>query len=610
MYAIACRPRPICILVALAVSICGCAPGVSRVSPSAWTPEHVPTTYCNPLNLDYGFSPVTGAIEQARHRATADPVIVPFKGDYYLFSTNQQGYWWSHDMLRWTFVPRRFIKPGVNNYDDLCAPAAWADDDALYVIGSTVTPTFPIWKSNSPRTDTWTEATPAFELPAWDPAFLLDDDGRLYLYYGASSTLPVKGVEVDRRSFKPIGEPTVLISLHEEVHGWERFGEGNDNTWFKPFIEGAFMSKRDGRYYLQYAAPGTEFSGYANGVYVSESPLGPFRYQSHNPFAMKAGGFARGTGHGATFRDLQGYWWHVSTIAIGVKNNFERRLGLWPADFDADGELYADMAYGDFPQRIARDDKPASGPTGKLGATATGWMILNYNKPVRASSTLGGYAPNFAVDESIKTYWSAATGNAGEWFESDLGAVSTVRAVQINYADQDVEYIGKIAGIRHRYRLLGSLDGKAWSLLADKSRNEADVPHDYIELAKPVEARFVRIENLEVPQGKFALSGLRVFGNGHGSPPPPVAYFMAFRGEAEPRNAWLKWKHDDAATGYVIYAGASPDKLYTSVMVLGANDYWFRAMERDKPHFFAIEAFNENGISRRSDVVQVMPEGR
>jgi len=47
------------------------------------------STYCNPMNLDYGFTPIPNFSEQGRHRATADPVISYFKGKYYLFSTNQ-----------------------------------------------------------------------------------------------------------------------------------------------------------------------------------------------------------------------------------------------------------------------------------------------------------------------------------------------------------------------------------------------------------------------------------------------------------------------------------------------------------------------------------------
>ena len=58
----------------------------------------LPTTYCNPVNIDYGFASIPGAIENGKHRATADPAIVVFRGEYYLFSTNQAGYWWSSDM--------------------------------------------------------------------------------------------------------------------------------------------------------------------------------------------------------------------------------------------------------------------------------------------------------------------------------------------------------------------------------------------------------------------------------------------------------------------------------------------------------------------------------
>jgi hypothetical protein len=48
--------------------------------------------------------------------------------------------------------------------------------------------------------------------------------------------------------------------------------------------------------------------------------------------------------------------------------------------------------------------------------------------------------PTIAVDESIKTYWSASTADKGEWIQTDLGDISTVNAVQINYADQDYSF--------------------------------------------------------------------------------------------------------------------------------------------------------------------------
>src|SRR6185295_5874595 len=68
-------------------------------------------TYCNPINIDYGYTPIPNFSEWGRHRATADPVIVNYKNTYYLFSTNQWGYWWSDDLGKWNFISRKFLRP-------------------------------------------------------------------------------------------------------------------------------------------------------------------------------------------------------------------------------------------------------------------------------------------------------------------------------------------------------------------------------------------------------------------------------------------------------------------------------------------------------------------
>ena len=110
-------------------------------------------------------------------------------------------------------------------------------------------------------------------------------------------------------------------------------------------------------------------------------------------------------------------------------------------------------------------------------------MLLNYNKPVQVSSTLGGYQANNAVNEDIKTYWSAKTGAKGEWLISDLGEKSTINSIQINFADQDVELMGKPEKTSgHKYVLYYSDNNKYWKVAVDKSKNDKDVPHDYIEI--------------------------------------------------------------------------------------------------------------------------------
>nr|WP_068888997.1 family 43 glycosylhydrolase [Pedobacter panaciterrae] len=555
-------------------------------------------TYCNPINLDYGYTPIPNFAEQGKHRATADPVIVTYKGDYYLFSTNQWGYWWSNDMYNWKFVSKNFLRPEHKVYDDLCAPSVWVQGDTMLVFGSTYSKNFPIWMSTDPKNNEWKEAVHEFEIGGWDPAHFVDDDGKLYMYNGSSNSYPLYGIELNRKTFDPIGTRKELLLLNPERFGWQRFGEYLDNTFLDPFMEGAWVTKHNSKYYLQYGAPGTEFSGYADGVAVGPTPLGPFEHQS-TPFSWKPGGFARGAGHGATYQDKWNNYWHVSTIAISVKNNFERRLGIWPTGFDKDDVMYMDAAFGDYPHYLP------TGAQDHLKSGFTGWMLLNYNKPVTVSSTLGSFYANNAVDESIKTYWSAKTANKGEWVQTDLGSLSTVNAVQINYADQDAEFLGKQQGIYHQYKLWCSADGVKWKILKDKSTNKTDVPHDYIELEQPVKARFIKLENIHMPTGKFAISGLRVFGNANLSAPKSVKDFVVLRTEKDKRSAWLKWAPVEDAYAYNVYIGTEPDKLYNCIMIYNTNEYWYKGMDKNKTYYFSIEAINESGVSQKTEVAKV-----
>ena len=461
-------------------------------------------TYCNPINIDYGYCPIPNFVQNGKHRATADPVIAVYDNKYFLFSTNQWGYWWSSDMKDWKFIARNFLRPWNEVYDELCAPATLVLGDSLLVIGSTHEKKFSLWYSTNPTKDDWHVAVDSFKVGAWDPGLFLDDDNRLYIYWGSSNMYPIYGQELNRKTFEPMGGIVPLIHLVDSVHGWERFGEHADNTFLKPFMEGAWMNKHNGTYYLQYGAPGTEFSGYGDGAYIGKSPLGPFTYQKHNPISYKPGGFARGAGHGATYKDIYNEWWHISTIAIGVKNNFERRNGIWPAQIDTQGILYSNTSYGDYPHYLPR------AKANHDESQFTGWMLLNYNKPVEVSSTLSAYTANNAVDENIKTYWSASSAKKGEWIQTDLGNISSIEAIQINFADEAVELMGKQTTIFHQYKIYASEDKIHWNLVVDKSNNTTDVPHDYVVLPSSINARFIKLVNVHMPTGKFAISGLRV----------------------------------------------------------------------------------------------------
>ena len=160
----------------------------------------------------------------------------------------------------------------------------------------------------------------------------------------------------------------------------------------------------------------------------------------------------------------------------------------------------------------------------------------------------------------------------------------------------------------HQYKIYGSNDGRKWNVIVDKSKNTKDVPHDYVELEKPAKARFLKMENLTMPTGKFALSGFRVFGKGAGAKPGKVQGFVPLRADpkkyGERRSIWMKWQQNPEADGYVIYWGKSPDKMYDSIMVYGKNEYFFTGADRTDAYYFQIEAFNANGMSERTEIVK------
>jgi hypothetical protein len=419
----------------------------------------------------------------------------------------------------------------------------------------------------------------------------------MYFYWGSGNDPKfnyIKGVEVDpHNGFKNKGTVKELFFIYPDEHGWERFGENNLDTTTNPYVEGPWMTKHDGKYYLQYAAPGTEWNVYSDGVYVSEYPLGPFKYQTYNPFSSKPGGFIRGAGHGSTMKDEYGNYWHVATMQISVKNKFERRIGLFPAGFDGDGQLYCNTAFGDYPQRIL------PGPTDHTKGIFTGWMLLSYKKVSIASSSDSGHPPQLAFDEDIKTYWAAKSGQKDEFLQVDLGGINTVTAMQVNFADHHANLFGKQLNIYQQYQVMESKDGLNWEILVDKSRNVQDTPNDYVELSHPVKTRYLKLLNIHVPGGSFAIGDFRVFGLQDGAKPDTVRNFKVARA-SDARNITLKWDPVTRAYAYNIYYGTAPEKLYNCMMVIDQNHLIFRGLNRDVIYYFTIQAIGETGVSALS----------
>jgi hypothetical protein len=502
---------------------------------------------------------------------------VLFRDDYYLFASKSGGYWHSKDMVDWTFVTPAGLP--IEAY----APAVMALNDTLYYTACNIG----LYKSTDPQSGKWEFVGKTFDVG--DPDLFADDDGRVYLYYGLSYNGAISGMELDpKNQFRPIGEPFVCFRANYAQHGWERRGDDNlgaaSNSRFQegPWLEGSWMTKHGGIYYLQYAAPGTEFHTYADGVYTAPGPRGPFTYAQSSPFSHKPTGFVTGAGHSATFADKQGRYWHIATMVISVKHQFERRLGLFPAAFDADGVLHVDTLFGDYPHEFTGD--------------ATGWMLLSYGKKAQASSSLDGFPPEKAFDEDIKTYWAARTASPGEWLSVDLGKRCRIESVQVNFAEHESTAIGRVAGLYHQYRLEASLDGKDWRILADRSANRKDVPHDYVKLPAAAEARYVRLTNVHMPGGgPFSVRELRVFGDGEGKPPAAAPRFEVHRDSSDARNAVIRWDMLPDADGYLVRYGIAPGKLYQNYEIRGQKEIAIHSLNTETPYYFAVDGFNDSG---------------
>ncbi len=596
--------------------------------------------FCNPLNVEYRYQFARMNQETDFHifREAADPSLICFKGLYYLFPSMAAGFYTSEDLQAWDFHEFRGDIP-IYDY----APDVRAIGDYIYFCASKREENCSFYRSRDPRTEAFEEIEGNFSF--WDPDMFLDEDGRLYFYWGCSNVTPIYGVELDRETMKPKTKPLVMFDSHEEKYGFERNGDEHvppkteeeiealvaqlleqeraamkkqgivDVTdeeladkiramvGNRPYIEGAWMTKYQGKYYLQYAVPGTEYNIYNDSVYVSDHPLGPFVIARNNPYSYKPGGFITGAGHGSTLEDKEGRYWHTATMRISHNHGFERRIGMWKAGFDEDGELYCDQRYGDWPVRM---DSPAfSEPE---------WMLLSYGKQVKASS---GTYPRCVTDEDIRTWWRGEkpagkeTGKDDrEWLEVDLGRVYDVRAVQINFADDQVkaalpeieafqtDFMERYLDKKRQYTrwlLEGSADGMHYEILADRLDARTDYSHDFLVWEEGRQIRYVRLTIGEIPYAAVpCVSGIRVFGKGNGEAPKPVEELMPQRlGDLDMEVSWK-----GAAVGYNILWGYAPDKLYHSYMVYGKTIQRIGALLQGAPVYVRVDAFNENGITQ------------
>lgn len=597
--------------------------------------------YCNPINLTYRYQYNQKNEGFVRNREAADPSLILYKDKYYLFLSMSRAFWTSEDLIDWEMHELKNVP--VYDY----APDVRVIGKYMYFCASRNGEICDFYRTEDPEEGSFEKIEGTFDF--WDPNLFEDEDGKLYFYWGCSNMTPIWGVELDKETMQPLGEKKELIHNHKKEFGYERVGENhqydlkNNNVWLmmreqfakqmgckaeeitdltpiivtlpqeqqdilntllsdNPYIEGAWMTKYKGKYYLQYACTGAEYNVYADGVYVSENPLGPFKPAKNNPYSYSPGGFCPGAGHGSTLADLKDCFWHTSTMRISVNHAMERRVGLWPAGFDEDGELYCNQRYGDWPINIEKNRKDVW--------AKPDWMLLSYNKNVSGSS--GKETMKNVVDENVQTWWQAEKASGNEWVCVDLGVMADVRGIQINFADdsgivqlpEGKEAVGNgESPARYieekiyttQWVLEGSEDGKNWFIIEDKSKVKTDLAHDFIVKEQGVNTRFVKLRIIKVPYDCPAcISGLRIFGKMECEKPGIARNVKAIR--ISEMDMHVSWEGD--AQGAMILWGHSKDKLYHSCLVHGKNEVSIGALVAGTEEYYVrIDLYNEGGIT-------------
>src|SRR5690242_12656357 len=127
-----------------------------------------PRTFCNPIDLPYRFQ-----LETPSRREAADPTMVRFHDEYWLFASKSGGYWHSSNMVDW-----EFITPTGLPLEDYAPTAAVQNGRLIFTAFNTPA----IYSTEDPLKGSWHKIADIKGYP--DPDLFVDDDGRVFVYHG------------------------------------------------------------------------------------------------------------------------------------------------------------------------------------------------------------------------------------------------------------------------------------------------------------------------------------------------------------------------------------------------------------------------------------------
>lgn len=423
-------------------------------------------TYINPTPLpDYPIGRFS-LNKDLNWRETADPSVLYEDGRWYLYSSCGMVYY-SDDFCTWK---HQRMEP----YDCGYAPTVVKHKGKYYLCGSLSD----LYVSESPFGPF--ESIGRFTLPdgaplerCYDPMLFSDDDGRLYLYY--STGLPeVLGAELDGDSpCRLLADPILLIK-YDPSHIWERNGENNEDKELCS-LEGPWMFKRNGIYYLIYCAPGTEYSTYAMGAYKGTGALCGFEYMKTNPFTSKKWGVVRGPGHGCVAEGPNNTLWAFYTCTMCYMDPMERRIGYDPIYINEDGDLVC--------PEITENPRWAPGATDDpISNGDTGLLCVTGRRRCYATSCASGRDAIYATDEDLMSWWQPADDDREPSLTIQMAPLGVLcSAVRLIWRDVGLSVKNGVSAgpFRYKLELRDTVASEEWTVVLDRADSTEDMVVDY-----------------------------------------------------------------------------------------------------------------------------------
>jgi xylan 1,4-beta-xylosidase len=483
--------------------------------------------YCNPLPM----------VSEGGTSASGDVTVIRDNGKYYMYCTGG-GAWVSDDLVNWTLkrIPNVPVAPHVVKFNGsfyMCG-----NDGPLFKADNPLGPFTNIgnWQNTPGVTGGWNEP--------FDMDIFVDDDNKPYLYYPGRGVSGIFVVPLDPTDLtKFAGSPKHLFGFNSD-HIWERYGEMNEYTDVA-WIEGPWLQKRNGTYYLEYSASGTQWKTYAEGYYTAKSPTGPFTYASNNPLLRKTDGLVTGTAHGSIVEGPDGNLWQFYTIVLSNPPG-GRRIGMDPVAFDKDGSMSVRVT--DTPQWApgVAADPAKNGDSGSIPVTIN--KIRAMNTLSRFSSQQPGHEAAYAVDNSSGTWWEPSPTNSQPELTVELSPATRFDVVQLFTIDSvrlmftgGNRFGGRNAANAtnnastptqpsanaYQYKIDVSTDGNTFTTVLDQSGNSI-VRNTIFEEIPPTKCRFVRLTISNWPhKSPLGVIEFTVFGKPSGSLPAAVPIPMA-----------------------------------------------------------------------------------